>query len=145
MDTPTQGYLCSDFEYDHDSRTNTFRCPKDGEIENHAATPTATCTGKSKGKKRGDGYKDACCLTNSDCINNCVKGKCGGPSPIVSLPTNCKKGVQGKKNGRGLTNYCCISMTIVKTLVSMACVVITQKKEAQALRRPLLNQSARLQ
>lgn len=76
-------------------------------ISSTSTTATPTCTGNSKGKKRGDGYKNACCLTNRDCINNCVKGKCDGPSPALPMPTNCKKGVQGNKNEKGLTNYCC--------------------------------------
>ncbi|KAF1800472.1 hypothetical protein FB192DRAFT_1252154, partial [Mucor lusitanicus] len=68
----------------------------------------------SKGKKKGDGYKDYCCLSHLDCFNSCVKGKCDGPAfpsstATISLPAGCTKGLQGKKNGKGTNGYCCYS------------------------------------
>lgn len=111
---------CASLGLNSETNTMQYRCPISGDIDyppsttattttTTNATPTPTCTGNSKGKKRGDGHKDGYCLTSANRINSCTKGECDGPSPILPLPTNCKKGVQGKKNGRGLTNYCCTS------------------------------------
>ncbi|KAI8079069.1 uncharacterized protein B0P05DRAFT_571733 [Gilbertella persicaria] len=40
------------------------------------ATPASSCTSGYSGKKNGNGPKNACCLTESDCKQDCVKGKC---------------------------------------------------------------------
>lgn len=85
-----------------------------------AVTPRApsTCIAGSAGKGLGDGYKGYCCDDESDCIDDCVKGVCVGPSKpsgtktttvskTTTSPTNsptsgaCIPGSKGLGNGDG--------------------------------------------
>ncbi|KAI8076160.1 hypothetical protein BDF21DRAFT_342746 [Thamnidium elegans] len=68
-----------------------------------------TCTPGSSGLGNGDGYKFACCEDQSDCIDDCVKGVCVGPTAAPSTPTAdaCITGFFGKGNGKGGNNACC--------------------------------------
>ncbi|CAO3648731.1 unnamed protein product [Mucor hiemalis] len=82
-------------------------------------TPTpGTCTPGSSGLGKGDGYKGACCKTQADCIDDCVKGACVGPvntkttsaTPVPTTtpaPGTCTPGSSGKGNGDGKLNACC--------------------------------------
>ncbi|RCH96145.1 hypothetical protein CU098_011264, partial [Rhizopus stolonifer] len=77
------------------------------------------------GQKKGNGYKEDCCKTEADCKDDCIKGKCNGPSRKTTTvkktkttatttsksatPTSgaCKSGYRGKKKGNGPKNACC--------------------------------------
>ncbi|KAG1449373.1 hypothetical protein G6F56_008660 [Rhizopus delemar] len=92
--------------------------------------PTATnkglsCDSKSYGLGNGNGYNGCCCKTQMDCIEDCIRGTCNGPTDPntttkkvsktttkkSSSPTtaSCLPGSRGKKKGNGKDGYCCSS------------------------------------
>ncbi|CAO3610944.1 unnamed protein product [Mucor hiemalis] len=108
-------------------------------VSTTTATATATpgaCTPGSSGLGNGDGYNGACCKDQSDCLDDCIKGKCNGPintalptttktttaktttgkttttktTTATSKPTTpakCTGSSSGKGNGDGITGACC--------------------------------------
>ncbi|KAG1445740.1 hypothetical protein G6F56_009807 [Rhizopus delemar] len=72
-----------------------------------AAQPTSgSCTSGSYGLGKGDGYKGFCCETQADCLDDCIRGSCNGPS---KSSVSCTAGSRGKKRGDGKDGYCCSS------------------------------------
>ncbi|KAI7889916.1 uncharacterized protein EV154DRAFT_445302 [Mucor mucedo] len=88
---------------------------------NAAATPysASKCIlTSSNGAGQGNGFKNYCCETQADCIDDCVKGVCVGPSaPSASTtavpptptdaPGTCTPGSIGLGKGNGYKGACC--------------------------------------
>ncbi|KAI9245047.1 hypothetical protein EDC94DRAFT_420062 [Helicostylum pulchrum] len=92
-----------------------------------------TCTPGSSGLGKGDGYKDACCKDQSDCLDDCVKGACVGPvntkttsttaPTTVPTPGTCTPGSSGLGKGDGYKDACCKSQAdCIDDCVKGACV-----------------------
>ncbi|GAA5816692.1 hypothetical protein MFLAVUS_010224 [Mucor flavus] len=108
------------------------------------AVPTpGTCTAGSHGLGKGDGYKDACCKNQADCIDDCVKGACVGPvntktttvtktasgtasttvPTAVPTPGACTPGSHGLGKGDGYKDACCKNQAdCIDDCVKGACV-----------------------
>lgn len=90
------------------------------------ASPTpGSCTPGSYGLGNGDGYNGACCKDQSDCLDDCLSGKCNGPvntktatvtstktstkSTSTASPTSttCTSGSYGLGKGDGYNGACC--------------------------------------
>ncbi|RCI05205.1 hypothetical protein CU098_012004 [Rhizopus stolonifer] len=88
--------------------------------------------------KKGNGYNGDCCKTQADCQDDCVKGKCNGPTkkatttmkkaatikttvkPTVAS-TACRSDYRGKKKGNGLKNACCSTHLDYKECIQGKC------------------------
>ncbi|KAI8987082.1 hypothetical protein BDB01DRAFT_834162 [Pilobolus umbonatus] len=76
-----------------------------------------SCIPGSLGLGGGNGYRDYCCTDQSDCIGDCIMGKCNGPikqdNHMVPIdPSNevfCIIGAYGTEKGDGYKDYCCKS------------------------------------
>jgi hypothetical protein len=87
------------------------------------ATPTTapgSCTAGSSGLGKGDGYNGACCKDQSDCLDDCISGKCNGPvnpatktttvtatATATTAPGTCTAGSSGLGKGDGYNGACC--------------------------------------
>ncbi|KAI9247358.1 hypothetical protein BY458DRAFT_484152 [Sporodiniella umbellata] len=125
------------------------------------ATSTAvpTCISGAYGLGNGDGYNGYCCKTQADCVDDCVSGKCNGPSNTktttatktqttattkttttkTSTPTtnpNCTSGSFGLGNGDGYNGYCCKDQSdCVDDCVSGKCNGPSKKTSKKVKRR----------
>ncbi|KAI8058933.1 uncharacterized protein B0P05DRAFT_591088 [Gilbertella persicaria] len=86
-------------------------------------TAIPNCSNKEKifGKKKDNGYKGDCCKSQADCWEECINGKCNGPTKATTTtattikktatsrkPTaTCISDYKDKKKGNGPKNACC--------------------------------------
>ncbi|OBZ82000.1 hypothetical protein A0J61_09951 [Choanephora cucurbitarum] len=106
-------------DIDLDDVYRCFRIPATTTTTN-TTTPALTYSNKGTfyNKKRGNSMHGDCFKDQSDCINQCIRGKCNGPvrctkiiTTTIAKPTKtsstCKAGFRGLKNGKGRKDACC--------------------------------------
>ncbi|KAI7905897.1 uncharacterized protein BX663DRAFT_244782 [Cokeromyces recurvatus] len=73
-----------------------------------ASTPTLTCANHNiyYNKRKGNGLSGDCCKDQRDCVNQCIRGKCNGPSQTNTSCTN-PRIYFGKGRGNAYHGDCC--------------------------------------
>ncbi|KAI8387489.1 hypothetical protein BD560DRAFT_363104 [Blakeslea trispora] len=96
----TQPYWEKSFVYPLETNSG-----KGSDSSNSGSGSGSKCGAGAYGLGKGNGYNGECCKDQSDCLDDCLSGKCNGPKKPATV--SCKSGYKGKKNGAGPKDACC--------------------------------------